>query len=117
MPGLDVSDVLLDPDFCESLTVTRSVQGAPTGGLTQITTSTMSLTAVIQPANSNDLQRMIDAGRTAGGVVVYAAGANVLQTEDTFAWQGDTYTIIGTDDWSKFGAGYVRGTAAKTNIP
>ena len=117
MPLLDVSDVLSDPDFCEQITVTRSTQSAPIGGLTQTTTSTLTLTAVVQPANSRDLQRLLDAERTGGGIVVYAAGAGILQDEDQIAWQGGTYTVIGLDDWSKFGAGYVRAVAAKTDIP
>lgn len=117
MPFLDVADVLLDPDFCETLAVTRTTQVAPVGGLAQITTITIPVAAVVQPARSNDLQRLLDAGHTEGGVTVYAYGPGALQTEDMFPWQGDTYTVKGTDDWSKFGAGYVQGVAAKTNLP
>lgn len=116
MPFLDVADVLLDPDFCETLTVTRSTQGGPVGGLTQIVKTVLSLSAVVQPAGSSDLQRLLDAEYTRGGVVVFGYGADALQTEDTFPWQGDIYTVVGTDDWSKFGAGFVKATAGKTNL-
>jgi hypothetical protein len=117
MPFLDVADVLLDPDFCETLTVTRAAQTAVVDHLPTFSAVTLSVTAVVQPARSNDLQRLLDAGRIEGGVTVYAFGAGALETEDTFVWQGDTYTIMGTDDWSKFGAGYVQAVAAKTNLP
>lgn len=117
MPLLDVSDVIGDPDFCETLTVTRAAQAGVVDHVPTFGSVTLSVVAVVQPARSNDLQRLIDAGRTQGGLTVYAYGADALQTEDTFPWQGDTYTVMGTDDWSKFGAGYVQAVAAKTNLP
>lgn len=117
MPLLDVTDVLLDPDFCETLTVTRSTQGGIVDHVPAFTAATLSITAVVQPAGSNDLQRLLDAEYTRGGVTVFGYGADVLQVEDTFMWQGDTYTVIGTDDWSRYGAGFVKATAAKTSLP
>lgn len=116
MPFLDVSDILSDPDFSEMISVTRTIKSAPIGGLTQSTTSTFTLTAVVQPATSDDLQRMIDVERLTGAITIYAAGPDALLASDVIAWRGRVYTIHQTDDWSQYGAGYIRALAGMTSL-
>ena len=117
MPLLDVSDVLDDPDFCETISVSRTVKSPPVGGVTPPSTPTVfTLVVVVQPATSNDLLRMLDADRVRGAIAIWAKGDDALMPKDIVTWRGSTYTINTMDDWSQFGGGYVRALAGQTSF-
>ena len=121
MPFLDVSDVLLDPDFATTFTVTRSAAAAGADGNNVVTPSApISVTGVVEPANSNDLRRLPDAESLTGTIAIYTPFAlNVLSantTADIVTWNGRQYTVIDVEDWSQFGAGYVRALARMLSL-
>lgn len=127
MPFLDVTDVLYDPDFATTISVARTTTTVSTLGETVQTPATISgIVAVVTPANSNDLKRMAEAERLGGAIAIhttYQLHAGGLMpdgvtnaTADIVTWQGRQYSIFSIDDWTQFGAGFVRATATMLNL-
>ena len=92
----------------------------------QTPTTTPGIVAVVTPANSNDLKRMAEAERLTGAIAIhttFALHAGGLMpdgvtnaTADIVTWQGRQYSIFSIDDWTQFGAGFVRATATMLNL-
>ena len=114
MPLLDVSDLLSDPDFATTFSVTRSSASADTGGINQVASvTTQNVIGVVQPANSSDLQRLPDAEYQKGALTIFTTfrliSGGAGQTADIIGWNGANYTVMTTDDWSQYGGpGYIK---------
>jgi len=110
MPILDASELLTDPDFCQTITITRTTQTVSDQGEAQNDQFGMLVTAVCVPIRSAELQRLPDAERLAGGVTVYsqtplfagdgAIGADILTVNER------QFTVVSIEDWTPFGAGF-----------
>ncbi|MDR3488809.1 MAG: hypothetical protein P4M05_28390 [Bradyrhizobium sp.] len=130
MPFLDVTDNLSDPDFATTFDVFRSATTAGDNGETQLSEPSdptfPGVIGVVLPANSNDLRRMADAGleRMTGALTIFttfnllAGGtlSGVKYTADIIVWKDRQYTVFTVDDWSQFGAGFVRATATMLSL-
>ena len=115
MPLLDVSDVLLDPDFADNAILIRT-------GVTvdQATGRTVSgpvetpILCVVTSDRGQNLRRMPDASASEGSIIVHST---VTFTEggdgvdaDIIRWQGRDWTVIVVDDYSRYGAGFTCAT-------
>ena len=127
MPLLDVTDTLTDPDFATTFSVFRQATIAGSNGETQLTSSTSpNVVGVVTPANSNDLKRMAEVERLTGAIAIHTtfllvagglqADGETTLTADVVIWRGRQYTIFAVDDWSQFGAGFVRATATMLSL-
>ncbi|WP_158810463.1 hypothetical protein [Beijerinckia sp. L45] len=126
MPFLDVTDVLKDPDFATTFSVARSATTVGNDGETALTPSTFTgIVGVVTPANSNDLKRMAEVERLTGAIAIHttftlmAGGAQTdgtTVTADVVTWNGRQYSIFAVDDWTQFGAGFVRATATMLSL-
>lgn len=127
MATLDVTDVLLDPDFATTFDVERDASTVSSQGETVLTpTTTTGVVGVVTPANSNDLRRMADAGleRLTGSIAIHtsfqllAGGTQngVTTTADIVTWKGRQYSGLTVDDWTQFGAGFVRAVATMLSL-
>lgn len=131
MPLLDVSDVLSDSDFADTIDVIRTAMVVGTLGRNTPTVQTFfGVSAVVTPANSLDLQRLPDLERTSGAIQVItmfrltdlAPGF----TADQVIWPArgvwpapagaELYTVDLLDDWTRFGAGFVKATCRHTSL-
>lgn len=116
MPLLDVSDVLLDPDFADTVTVYRqAVTVASTGRSTKVeTTSTIS--AVVTPDRWATLQRQAEGANVSETITVitqFRLTAMVGdQDADEIVWNGKRYVVIAVGDCTRYGAGFVEASAA-----
>ncbi|MFW6681749.1 MULTISPECIES: hypothetical protein [Komagataeibacter] len=120
MPLLDVSDNLLDPDFIQTLTVTRPTQTVDSQGMTQIAETSQSFYGAPVPLTSQELIRNPNAELLAGGIRVYTRFVLDSGSPDTSAdivtFGGKRYTVVSVDDWSNFGAGYVAADCAVISL-
>lgn len=111
MPLLDVSDILYDPDFADTLTLTRGVQTVGSNGRTTMAETTSTIIGVVTSNSGDILKRFPDLARVEGSVMVTTP--TVLQIADgstiadRLAWRGSDYTVTAVNDYSSYGAGFV----------
>ncbi|MGA4275579.1 hypothetical protein ACI2VH_02915 [Ralstonia nicotianae] len=115
MPMLDVSDVLLDPDFmstglmCNRMTHTVDGYGRATN-----TPAATPFSAVVTSDKGDLLHRNTDGSRIIGSITLHTtfrlSDGAVGQDADEVVWQGRTYTVVNVNDYSHFGRGFVCAT-------
>ena len=111
MPLLDVSDVLADPDFADTMTVARSVQTVGDNGRVQISSQTIPISGVVTSDAGDILERVANGSRLKGSITVHTTFQLVASDGDTDAdvitWAGREYTVASVNDYSRYGAGFV----------
>lgn len=89
----------------ESLTVTRSTSSFNSQGVLVVAApSTFSLACNAQPLSGKDLQRLPEAQRTRGGLVVFSAAQLQIATSpgtqsDSVTFRGQVYTVVASEQW------------------
>lgn len=112
MPFLDVSDILLDPDFVDtSLACTRNAQAVGDDGLAVDTPTVIPFSGVVTNNTGDLLVRMTEGSRIQGSITIHtrfrlqAGGPG--RDADIVTWQGRRYTVSSVGDWSTYGAGFI----------
>lgn len=115
MPLLDVSDVLLDPDFADTITVYRqAVTTGDDGRATRAETVTSTI-AVVTPDQWSTLQRQAEGSNVSETITVISQFRLMASMDgydaDEIAWNGKRYVITAVGDCSRYGAGFVEASA------
>lgn len=111
MPFLDVSDVLADPLFADTATVTRTVVTVdPVTGRTIETPTTTPISVVVTSDKGRNLQRNPEAALSEGSIIVHSSfalteGGNGVDA-DIIDWNGRKWTVVTVDDYSRYSAGF-----------
>ncbi|WP_186257797.1 hypothetical protein [Burkholderia gladioli] len=117
MAFLDVTDVLLDPDFmnlgliCNRMTQTTDERGRATN-----TPVAIQFAAVVTSDSGDILHRNADGSRIVGSITLHTpfrlrdGGPDQTADADEIVWQGATYTVVNVNDYSHFGRGFVCAT-------
>ena len=109
MALIDVTDIVLDPDFQDAITIIRRTDTVNEYGENVITEASESVRAVIQPASPDDLQRLPDSVRRRDAVTVYYAGILTADAyPDVVVWGGDRYQVSNTEPFRNWGRGYTK---------
>ena len=115
MPLLDVSDILSDPMIGgEVLTIQRRAETVDQKGRSQVAPITVTPAPVgnVQPASGGVLVRNAAGQYLPKVIEVFTVFR--LRSEspafqpDTVIWNGNPYVVKLVDDWSRYGAGYIR---------
>lgn len=111
MPTLDVTEVLTDPLFAETLTVQRRSITMLDNGRQQLNTTTFNPIGVVTSEASADLVRR-DAGEYRPHQIrvhtkFRLRGPSPDYQPDVVVWNGDPHVIVQLHDYSHFGAGYI----------
>lgn len=119
MPDLDVSDILLDPDFCEALTIIRRAITL-VKGRQQTTPQTISPAPFgVVTSLSGELIRVADQQNMPTTIVVHTPfrlrGVSVGFEPDLVVWNGDNYVATAVDNYSHFGGGFIAATCTSQN--
>ncbi len=115
MPLLDVSDVLSDPLFADSAVLIRTaVSVDPATGRTVETPTETPISVVVTSDKGQNLRRTPDAAISDGSIIVHstfrlAEGGNGVDA-DILRWNGNEWTVVTTDDYSRYGAGFTVAT-------
>jgi galactose-6-phosphate isomerase len=117
MPLLDVSEILLDPDFVGSLVCARQTQTVDDNGIATDTASTIPFYGVVTNNTGDLLMRLAEGSRINGSITVHSrfllqAGSDGMDA-DIVTWNGRSYTVTSVGDWSHFGIGF---TAANCEL-
>ena len=114
-PWLDVSDVLLDPDFMDrTLTCTRQLQTVGDDGIAVNAQTITGFFGVVTNNQGDLLLRRAEGEHILGSITVNTKfrlldGADG-RSADLVSWQGATYTVSAVSSWSTYGAGFVAAT-------
>jgi len=112
MAGIDITELLTDPDFCDQVQIvrrTKTVNNFGEGVLTSA--SPVNATMVVQPASGDILKKLPEGAVLTEYIQVWFRGSLSLQTvngySDIIVWQGRRFECYTPDDFSNYGAGYV----------
>lgn len=113
MPDLDVTDILFDPDFCDTtLTVTRRVRSVDDDGFGHNAHTTASFSGVVTVDKSLESRRM-EAGILISGAILIVTTERLTQGQtardaDIVTYQGRDYRVTFVDPYTAYGAGFVQ---------
>lgn len=111
MANLDVSDLILDPDFSQPIIVQRNRITVSDQGLGVSTPTQVQVIATVVPASSLDLNRLADADLLKGKIRIFVQfpliAGDDTNTADIVFWNGRQYTVSAVDDYTNFGVGFV----------
>lgn len=115
MAQLDVTDILLDPDFMDlALICERLTQVITTDGLAVNTPVQTPFSAVVTSDKGDMLVRLAAGERVEGSITLHTPfrliDGNAGQTADIVQWAGRRYTVSHVDDYSHFGRGFIAAT-------
>jgi hypothetical protein len=110
MPMLDVTECLVDPMFCENISVTRRAATVGNDGLNSITTSTVPIIGVITIGGLEDYAIETDAERAKDRIVVHSI-TRLLEPSDGYLpdlvpFDGKQYSVRKVYNYSHYGAGF-----------
>lgn len=115
MAQLDVSEILLDPDFMDTgLLCLRSVQVVGDNGRPTTTDTETRFAGVVTSDKGDILERLAVAERKKGSITIHTifrltAGEGDT-TADIVTWKGKRYTVSNVNDYKHFGRGFVCAT-------
>lgn len=113
MPSLDVSDVLLDPDFmtCD-LVCNRSALVINNKGRSESTTTNTKFCGVVTTNSGLNMDRRDDGTLIKGAINIHTKFALISGDEGTKAdevvWKGQTYIVSQVLDNLDYGQGFVK---------
>lgn len=113
MPTLDVTDVLLSPEFLDtSLVVKRSEQIVDSDGFAQNTVTQTPFGGVVTVDRSLEAKRM-QAGQVINGAILIVTtyrltSGNTGNDADIVTYRGREYRVTFVDPYTAYGAGFVQ---------
>lgn len=116
MPLLDVSDVLLDPDFADTIAVYRQATSVgSTGRVSRAETVYSAVSAVVTPDRWSTLQRQAEGSNVSETITVITqfrlSSSEDGRDADEIIWNGKRYVVTAIGDCSRYGAGFVEASA------
>lgn len=112
MANIDVSDLLLDPDFVSTVTLIRRAAAVNGHGENELTeTAVPNQLMSVQGAKEESLMRMPEGARLTDIITVYYRGQLTAEAEngygDVILWNGKRYQVkVVPNNFMNFGAGY-----------
>jgi hypothetical protein len=119
MPQLDVTDVLLDPDFVDySLVCHRQIQTMDEDNFPMNTAENVPFSGVVTVDRSLEARRMA-AGQNIGGAILIVTQFRLTQglpagpdsprlDADIVTYNGRNYRVTFVDPYTSYGAGFVQ---------
>lgn len=113
MAQIDVSDLLLDPDFVNACQLVHRTSTVGTNGKNTLVETTVDTYGSVQPASAKELQRVPEALRMSDWRAFYIK-AEILadgssQYPDLIVFNGRRYEVKSTEPWLNYGAGWNKG--------
>lgn len=127
MPFLDVTEVLNDPDFCDtSLVCHRQVQTLDEDNFATNITESIPFSGVVTVDSSLEAER-IAAGQKTGGAILVVTQFRLTQGRrgtdispqldaDIVTYDGFDYRVTFVDPYVRYGAGFVQAHCERMNV-
>lgn len=112
MPLLDMTDVLLDPDFLDSTLVrTMQTQVDVGHGRVRNATATSPFSGVVSMDAGAIMERVAEGEYVKGSMLIYTIERLRMKGEDVDAdlvdWHGTRYRVTNTGDYTGYGQGFI----------
>lgn len=113
MPDLDVTDILFDPDFCDTtLVVKRRSMAVDDDGFGKNTVSSSPFAGVVTVDKALESRRL-EAGLVVHGAILIVTTERLTQGQtgrdaDIVTYQGRDYRVSFVDPYTAYGAGFVQ---------
>jgi hypothetical protein len=111
MPLLDVTEILMDPDFCQPLVCTRLKQTVGEDGLAVNTPIRIPFTGVVTQVSGAQLERNAVGELITGTILVCTkfrlTDGKIGLTADIVTIGPRRYTVINVYNYSQYGQGFV----------
>lgn len=113
MALLDVSEVLLDPDFTNVVTLIKRTATVNEHGETVLAETPCHISAVVQGDNPEVLERLPQGARLSDIITVYTRADLEAESEggyaDVVVWRGKRYQVQDVaEDFMNYGAGFTK---------
>jgi galactose-6-phosphate isomerase len=124
MPLMDMSAALAETQFQDSFTVVQRQQVVSNAGIgSMVATNFPNVSGVVYPSDENDLQRLPDYSIQMKAFTVFTQFALRGESEaedeefepDILLWNGDSFLVRTIEDYSNFGAGFVKAICTSTD--
>jgi hypothetical protein len=117
MGQLDVSDVLLDADFLDAITLIHRTSTTDQYGKNQLVECGTPTYGCVQPASGKTIQRLPEALRVADVSSFWIQGKIVsdgaCKYPDIIVFNGCRYAVQVVFDYTNYGAGFCEGTCVR----
>jgi hypothetical protein len=115
MPLLDVSDILMDPDFQDrGLVCERNTSIVSSGGVGSVVAELIPFDAVVTSDKGDVLNRSASGERIVGSIIVHTSlkliAGTLGFTADIVQWDDRRYTVSDVKNYSRYGHGFVAAT-------
>jgi hypothetical protein len=107
---IDVSDLLLDPDFTQPIKVFTRTASVNQYGENSLIENSQYVTASVQAGNGETLSRLPQGARLQDWITIYSkfyfTAASTGRYADIVLWEGKRYNVQLLTDYSNWGDGY-----------
>lgn len=120
MALIDTSDLLLDPDFLNALTLIHRKPRVDEFGQNILTETPFATVGSVQPASGKTLMRLPEALRVADVSSFWIQGTiqadGTSQYPDIIVFRGNRYQVQTVQDWMNYGNGFCEGTCVREKV-
>jgi hypothetical protein len=120
MAGIDVSELLNDPDFTDKVTLITRALTLVDGRTSLVENIIPNLSMSIQPASGSDLKKLPEGARGSEALAVWYQGelASLRQNgySDIIVWNNKRYEVQHVEPYGNWGNGYYKGIATLTKV-
>ena len=113
MARIDVSFLLKDPDFVNSISIVRRTTTVNDFGENELTEETISAIASVQAADGKTLLSLPETARLEDYKNIYTKTKLIADEtgkySDIIIWEGNRYQLIKIYPWGNFGQGWYKG--------
>lgn len=113
MANLDVSDLLLDPDFVDRMLISRRTYTINDYGQNVLSEVLLPTVGSIQPANAKELTRVPDDLQQRDVRAFYVKAELITDGNgkypDVLVFKAKRFQIISVEPWNNFGQGWNKG--------
>ncbi len=114
MARIDVSEIVSDPDFVDSIELITRVPSVNSLGENVLTSTTLCSVGSVQPASGRAIFRLPEAMRVANVSSFWFKGKIIASEPGKYSsiivFKGQRYQVQTVMDWSNWGAGWCEGT-------
>lgn len=117
MGNIDVSELLLDPDFIDPVTIIRRTPTVDLYGENKLTEQGSPTFGSVQPVSGKTLSRMPEALRILNVMSFWVKGVIVsdgtCRYPDILVFKGNRFAVQAVFDWTNWGEGWCEGTCIR----
>lgn len=114
MALVDTTHLLTNPRYTDELLLRRTTESINQYGEREVLEVEETIRASVFPATSQSLALLPESQRIGGVIEIYYKGA--VSLGDVLVWKATRYVVRTIDDYSHFGAGFLKAVATRESI-